>query len=87
MSEPRFYRANSGDPWSPVLLDSYRGIKPGDHVVYENPALPPPPGPLVVTELYLFKNALAEPDSVQAILNDGEYELNADNLRKIEEPS
>lgn len=74
----KFYRTDPNDPDAPVVLDEYRGLRPGSPVEYVNPAsaIEPLPQPLVITQLVLFPS----PDYVSAILNDGEYEVNADNL-------
>jgi len=85
-SMSRFYDTSAPD--APKELKEYAGqyhgtIRVGDHVVYENPALlrdgvyftggmDPP---LVVTEIIDFG------DFTAAVLNDGEWECQADNLR------
>ncbi len=80
----RFYRTDPDDPDAPLPLTRYSHlhgeIRPGDAVEYVNPAAPPLPGPLVLTELLAFGT------DVLAILNDGEYETDASNLRKIQAP-
>jgi hypothetical protein len=82
-----FYSTDPDDPDAPVLLDEWNGLRPGASVVYENPAWQQPDGsyktggmdgPLVVTELYAFG------EHVTAILNDGEWECNAANLRVVD---
>jgi hypothetical protein len=77
----RFYRTDPDDPDAPVPLERFSHlhgvIRCGDPVEYVNPDAPPLPGPLVLTELLAFG-----PD-VLAILNDGEYETSADNLRAL----
>ena len=82
MSPGRFYRTDPDDPDAPIQLSRYSHlhgvINCGDAVEYVNPSGPPLPGPLVLTELYAFGT-----DSVLAILNDGEYETSADNLRAL----
>jgi hypothetical protein len=90
----RFYRADPADPDAPLVLTAYLGpyhglIRPGDRVVYENPYWRQADGsyktggmdgPLVITELVdVFRNGI----SPQAILNDGEWEVSASNLRAI----
>lgn len=87
----RFYEIRPDDPTSPQLLDEYRGMKPGDPVVYNlNLALP---GDHVLTELVAFPlvddesgQALVPAKLVQAIIDDGAYEVNADNLAKAVQP-
>jgi hypothetical protein len=78
-----YYVANPDDPDAPVLLHEYGGIRPGDRVTYENPAAPPLPGPLVVDEIWEFVDHGAG-GWVAAILNKGEYEVNADHLRRVD---
>jgi hypothetical protein len=84
----RFYDTRSPD--APRVLAEYRGphhglIRPGFQVVYENPAWRQPDGsyetggldgPFTVTELI----------PVQAILDEGAYEVSADNLRWLDDP-
>jgi hypothetical protein len=79
----RFYITDAADPEAPVELTEYNGLRPGVEVVYDNPALPPLPRPLVVTELIRFHPDTDDPGGVSAILNEGEYEVNADNLRVV----
>lgn len=90
----RFYDIDPSDPESPVLLPEYHGehhgmIRPGDRVAYENPAWRQPDGtyktggmdgPLTITEIVDLGGDIPP----QAILNDGEYEVSADSLRRIE---
>jgi hypothetical protein len=77
----RFYRSDPDDPDAPIQLERYSHlhgvIRPGDACEYVNPQAPPLPGPLVITELWAFGT------DVLAILNDGEYETSADNLRAL----
>jgi hypothetical protein len=79
------------DPEAPVVIDEYNGLRPGAHVVYQNPAWRQPDGsyktggmdpPLVITELVRMPGLEERHghDMVQAVLNDGEWEVNADNL-------
>lgn len=95
----RFYRTDPDDPTAPVELREHTGrwhgvIRPGDLVAYENPATRREDGtyrahgmdgPLAVTEIIDFGDDPDEPGHrfVQAVLNDGEYECNADNLRAL----
>jgi hypothetical protein len=81
----RFYRIDPDDPDAPIVLSRYNcghgEIRPGRPVRYENPDAPPlPAGELILTELLAFG------PRVLAILNDGEYEVSADNLHPIPEP-
>lgn len=74
----RFYDTNPDDPDAPTPLAEYRGLRPGDSVRYAPRDSPHTlDEPLVITELNLFGLL-----GVQAILNDGEYEVSADNLVK-----
>jgi hypothetical protein len=79
MTDSRFYRTDPLDPDAPVVQLFHYGphgrIRPGDRVEYTGPL--PLSGPLIVAELIAFG------DLVSAILNDGEYEVSADNLRVI----
>jgi hypothetical protein len=89
----RFYDTDA--PGGPALVESYttkRGdtLTPGLRVLYENPSvkLSGIDGPLVITELIdLGDMADADPEldpgshHVTAILNDGHWEVAADNLR------
>ena len=91
-----FYSTDPDDPDAPELLNEYRVpsrdviLRPGMSVLYQNPAWQQPDGtyktagmdpPLVVTALFRFPQEMHdEPDYVQAILNNGEWEVNADNL-------
>lgn len=68
----KFYDTDTGDPLGPRELHEWEGLRPGMEVVYTGPM--PLPGPLVVAELVDFG------DYVFAVLNDGEYEVNAANL-------
>lgn len=70
----KFYDADPDDPEAPVLLGEWSGLKPGDHVRLK-PSCAPLPGPLVIAELWDFGEGF-----VQAVLNDGEYEVTASNL-------
>jgi hypothetical protein len=83
MTEGRFYRANPKDPDAPVLLDHYKDLRPGLMVVYDNPRMAGArlPGPLVVTELWEMQLSHSRRRSITAILNDGEWEVSADNLK------
>lgn len=89
MTASRFVNTDPDDPEAPRVLASYHGkhhglIRPGDTVEYANPAMPGLGSPaddgvpLVVDELVDYRLG-----SVQAILNDGLYEVSADNLRKV----
>jgi|KBSSwiS6_1023812.scaffolds.fasta_scaffold120729_2 hypothetical protein len=82
----KYYDGDPEDPEAPVELDEYKNIKPGIQVVYDNPRFRAPlPGPLIVSALYRFPAAVGswnDYEWVCAILNDGEYEVNADNLKE-----
>jgi hypothetical protein len=88
-----FYRTDPDDPDAPVALEERNGIKPGDHVTYENPSWRGPDGgyltggmdpPLIVDALYEL-DPLGEAGGMPtAIINGGEYEVCADHLRKEE---
>lgn len=85
MSDSKYYHTDPDDPEAPIVLTRYSSghgeIKPGDAVEYVNPeAAPLPAGPLIVAELVAFGT------DVQAILNDGQYEVSADNLRPLPRP-
>lgn len=84
MPEGKFYVTDPDDPSAPVLLAEYHGIKPGDEVTYHNPAasLPPLPGPLTVDEIYEFRD-LGAGGWVVALLNGGQYEVNAGHLSPV----
>jgi hypothetical protein len=75
-----YYTTDPTDPYAPVKLEEYRGIRVGDSVVYWNP---PPKGPLTVSAFYTFYGG-ALGDYTVVILNDGLYECSADNVRKEE---
>lgn len=78
-SPSRFYACDASDPDAPVLLGSYRGLRAGMAVEYVNPRAPSLPGSLIVTEIVRLAA-----DHVTAILNDGQWEVNADNLVRLE---
>lgn len=91
----RFYDNDQNDPDAPRLLIEYYGphyglLRPGDQVVYENPSWQQPDGsyrtggmdpPLQVDELIDFGADCDCPP--QAVLNNGEWECSADNLRAV----
>jgi len=74
-----YYNTDPNDPEAPVLLERYNGLSPGDAVEYVNDRWPGGAisGPLVLTALYDWPE-----HGVSAILNDGEWEVDAVNLRK-----
>lgn len=75
-----FYETNPDDPEAPIELDTYGDLHPGTSVMYDNPYMPGGlDGPLVITRLYLWPDL----NLVQAVLNDGELEVNADILRAL----
>lgn len=73
-----FYVNDPTDPEAPVVLDDYRGLKPGDRVVYTGPV--GLAGTFVVEQLIRIFPGTDNYGTVQAILNGGAYEVNADNL-------
>jgi len=75
MTESRFYETNPNDPDAPVLIEEHDGMCIGDVVRYIGP-VPLMVHPLVVTEFIRWPGD----ELVSAILNDGEFEVNADNL-------
>lgn len=92
-----FYLTDPHDPEAPVRLDEYHGLRPGDQVVYNNPEFQVPlsDGPVTLTALYRFPPIAKEggrrwdltdvdddESYVSAVCNDGEFEVNADNLVK-----
>ncbi len=87
-----YYETDPTDPYAPVELEEYRGIRVGDSVVYDNPdSAATLEGPLTLSALYRFSGGpvTAAPvglpkEYITAILNGGEFECNADNLRKEE---
>jgi hypothetical protein len=91
----KWYDTDPDDPEAPIRLTEYNGLKDGMRVRYENPhAGHQLEGPLTVSALFSFEKRFApgkdEPGRVlmvQAILNDGEYECNADNLVEEKEES
>jgi hypothetical protein len=90
----RFYNTGPDDSQAPRELEEYDGphhgvIRVGDRVVYENPAFRKPDGSyktggmdgeLVVEEIIDFGVEGVPP---QAVLNDGQWECSADNLRAV----
>lgn len=84
----KFYDIDPSDPESPRELLTFttaRGdvLRPGDRVIYDNHGLRPGwlNKLLVITEIIDFSTTEYS-DHVDAVINDGEYQLNADNLRK-----
>ena len=87
----KFYITNRADPEAPAVLAECEGadggtIRPGDRVVYENPAMRTADGtyytagmvqPLIVTEIIDFGGG----SPVQVVLNDGKREVSGSNLR------
>jgi len=78
------YRADPDDPDAPIPCSRYSAgygvIEPGSRVEYVNPELPPGAqlgGPHTVTEMWIFG---AE---TLAVLDGGEWECSADNLRLL----
>ena len=84
MSDPcPYYEHPPDDPDAPVHLAEWEGLRPGSAVSYVGPM--PMPGPLVVTALHRFPEVTMactrDAGYVLAILNEGEYEVDAANLR------
>ena len=78
----KFYDITHPDePGSPVVLDEWNGLKPGMTVRYIGDI--PLPYHLVVCELIEFPGDGFESGWVTAILNDGDWELDASNLREV----
>lgn len=85
------YLYDDNDPDAPKLLPQYRGIRAGDQVRYVGP-IPldrDPQRAFVVSELVewelsgdLFDGGEPEVHRV-AVLDNGTWEVNADNLEKI----
>jgi hypothetical protein len=75
-----YYMTDTSDPDAPVLLEEYRGYRPGDRVVDESPHRPLP-GPLTVDEIYCFRDCGTFGDVVTVILNGGQWEVSGDSLR------
>lgn len=69
MTESKYYNL--------PVLEEYNNLRPGMTVEYVGPM--PLDGPLTLTELVRL-----DYDMVTAILNDGELECDADNLRAAE---
>ena len=77
-----YYRTDPDDLAAPVELTEYQGIRPGDQVADAGPVAPLP-GPLTVTAIYEFRDR-GSGGWVTAILNAGKYEVNADQLRRLD---
>lgn len=86
-----FYRTDPDDPDAPIRIDEHQGMRVGDLVAYTNPALAfGLTEPMKLTALYQFRDCRRSvvPSGVltQAILNEGEFEVNADNLHTVLRP-
>jgi hypothetical protein len=79
----QFYETDPSDPDAPVVLDEWHDLRPGMAVRYTGPI--PLHGPLVIWELVRFSGDGTEAGWVTAVLNNGEYEVDAANLRPTEE--
>jgi hypothetical protein len=78
-----WYDTDPDDPEAPVRLTEYNGLRDGMAVRYRNPhSRVQLTGPLTVSAIYRFKDADGQVVMVQAILNEGEYEVSADNLEE-----
>ncbi|MBO0838920.1 MAG: hypothetical protein J2P28_25870 [Actinobacteria bacterium] len=79
--DSRFYETDPDDPEAPIVLTEYMGLKPGDRVTYIGHA---PPWRAnhrpVIAELVAWRGTY--PHGTLAILDEGEWEVDADNLRK-----
>ena len=79
----KYYSTDSSDPFAPIELEEYQGINVGDTVTYANAEMrgydPFTDITLTVSAFYRFTTGLPE-DYVAAILNDGDWEVSADNL-------
>lgn len=73
----RFYRTDPTDPEAPVVLDEYRGIRPGDRVIYTGSMQ-------LDEELVVDELVRLDADFVTAVLGGGTWEVSADNLRRAE---
>jgi hypothetical protein len=85
----RYYDIDPTDPYGPRELTEWEGLKPGMHVRYENPAWKNADGtfktggmdpPLVIEELISFPADSYPRGYVEAILNNGDWQVNARNL-------
>lgn len=79
-----YYETDAADPEAPVAVDEYRGIRVGDRVEYVGSIPLGVPGETFTLDaLYVWRKV---PGNLvllaAAILNDGEYEVDATNLRK-----
>jgi hypothetical protein len=81
----RFFTTDSSDPLAPVLLEEWRGLRPGMAVVYVGRD-DMPTANLTIAEIVEFPGDGFESGWVTAILNDGEYEVDASNLRAAFQP-
>jgi len=88
----RFY--DTTQPGGPREVTWYAArlgfLRPGDHVTYENPHGPAGvEGEHVITELIDLgsDDDLGPANLVTAILDDGVWEVQADNLRRVEPPN
>lgn len=78
----RFYDTDPDDPYAPVELDEYHGLRPGMRVRYVG--LHGHVGePWTITELIGWPDADLPP-KVVAICDDGTWEVDADNLVPME---
>lgn len=86
MADKEWYITDPQDPEAPVRLEEYRGLREGMSVVYHNPhSTLTLDGPLRLDAVYEFPT-IRGVTMVQAVLNDGEYEVNANNLRAEKRP-
>lgn len=79
-----YYVTDPADPDAPVLLEEYRGYRPGDRVACDIAGILPLPGPLTVDEIYCFTDCGEYGDVVTVILSGGQWEVNGDSLRRLE---
>jgi hypothetical protein len=88
MRQPgKYYDTDPEDPEAPIELDEYKDIKPGAQVIYDNPQVQAPlPDRLTVSAIYRFPATIGTWNDYArtvVILNDGEYEVDADNVKRI----
>jgi hypothetical protein len=92
----KYYETDPNDPEAPVELTEYGDLRVGSKVRYQNLSWFKPDGTYAtagmddvytVYALYRFPEMVGEGDYVEAILDDGEWQVNADNLVLVKEES